>query len=318
MEAFPAMLEERFRQSGHDRPIEFRSWNCYKDIPGEDGDLYAYDGVVMPALVGKGLLRPISDLSLTDGVFDWVIDKSRIRGKLYGIPVMLCANSLICRKKDDSHIRNIMELNEEVAIPLRSMLLYYCIQTVLNNSTTKKSLKVMEHLLDLIGGRDRLAESDFEEYDGIGRFVRGECRYLLSFTESLHYLPKDEYAFSFADFSEDGKVKRQLFMSDFASVGKNASEDKLQDCLDFIRIMADEQFLYEICTLNGELQYFLPANKNTFLRLAEQDPLYNKLLRDVGSGENGLLLYGRHFYENFNLQKDVLLQFLWETAGWKF
>ena len=316
-ESYSTMLTDRFRQSGHDRPIVFRKWNCYKDIPGDDGDLYIYDGVVLPALVGKGLLRPVSDATLIDGVFDWAIDKSRIRRKLYGVPVMLCANSLICRKTDDSRIRNIMQLNERVAIPLRSMLLYYCIQTVLNNRTTRQSLKVLEHLLDLIGGRDELAESDFEDYDGINRFARGECRWLLSFAESLHDLPEDDYVVSFADFSEDGKVNIQLFMSDFASVGKNAAEDKVQDCLDLIRIMADEEFVYDVCTRDGELQYFLPANRNTFQRLAWQDPLYDELFRIIESGENGLLLYNKYFYEKFTLQKDVLLQFLWEKAGYQ-
>ena len=316
-EAYSAMLAERFRESGHDRPVVFREWYCYKDVPGEDGDVYVYDGVVLPALADKGLLRPVSDMSLTDGAFGWVVDKSRIWGKLYGVPVMLCANTLICRSKDDSNVRNIMELHEEVAIPLRSMLLYYSIQTVLNNRTTQQSLKVLGHLLDLIGGRDKLAESGFEDYDGIGRFARGECRYLLSFMEMLHNLPEDDYAVSFADFSEDGRGNRQLFMSDFASVGRNTSEDKVQDCLDLIRIMADEQFIYDTCTLNGEFQYYIPANRNVFMRLAGQDPLYDKMLKTIESGENGLLLYGKHFYETFTLQKDIILQFLWENAGWK-
>ena len=316
-EAYRALLEERFRQTGHDRPLVFREWNCYKDIPEEDGDLYIYDGVAMPALADKGFLRPVADETPTDGVFDWVIDDSRINGKLYGVPVMLCANSLVCRKKDGIHARNIMEIDEEVAIPLRSMLLYYCIQTVLNNRTPQESVKVMEHLLDLIGGRDRLAESDFDDYDGSGRFARGECRLLLCFTENIHDLPKDDYTVSFADFSEDGRVSRQLFMSDFASVGKNAAEDKLQDCLDLINIMADEKFIYEVCTQEGEFQYFLPANRNTFMRLSGEDHLYDELFRSIESEENGLLLYGKNYYEDFTIQKNVLLQFLWETAGWR-
>lgn len=32
---------------------------------------------------------------------------------------------------------------------------------------------------------------------GINRFSREECAYLLSFTESLHNLPKDDYSVSF-------------------------------------------------------------------------------------------------------------------------
>ena len=38
------------------------------------------------------------------------------------------------------------------------------------NLILKKSFHVMEHLLDLIGGRDSLAASGMGDYDGINRF----------------------------------------------------------------------------------------------------------------------------------------------------
>ena len=37
---FRDLLTARFRQTGHDRPVEFRFWDCYKQQPGQDGDLY--------------------------------------------------------------------------------------------------------------------------------------------------------------------------------------------------------------------------------------------------------------------------------------
>ena len=51
--------EERFRQTGHERPILFREYDCYKELPGTDGDLYTYDAVVLSALVDKGFLRSL-------------------------------------------------------------------------------------------------------------------------------------------------------------------------------------------------------------------------------------------------------------------
>ena len=41
-EAFCAKLEAWFRDSGHTRPLEFRSWNCYNQMPGYDGDIYSF------------------------------------------------------------------------------------------------------------------------------------------------------------------------------------------------------------------------------------------------------------------------------------
>lgn len=316
-ESFCALLEERFRESGHHRPIDFREWNCYKELPGEDGDLFAYDGVVLTALASKGIIAPLPKGASAGDVFPWVTENSKVVLKAYGLPFMMCSNALICRKKDDLHVRNIMELSENVAIPMRSMLMFYFIQTACSNLDPRKGLRVLEHLVDLIGGRDFLAESRLADYDGINRFNRGECRYLLSFTESLHHLAKDDYAVSFANFSEDATDRKPLFMVDYVSLGTHLQGDKLRDCLDLAEIMVDEQFIYDVCTLDGQLQYFIPANRKVYGRLAELDPIYGHLHQLLESEKNGVLGYGGLFYEVFYTQSDILLQFLWEKAGWK-
>ena len=68
---------------------------------------------------------------------------------------------------------------------------------------------------------------------------------------------------------------------------------------------------------DGKLQYLLPANRSVFPRLAELDPVFLYLFGILESGENGVLRYGMRYYEDFNDQKDLLLQFLWTRAGWK-
>lgn len=90
---------------------------------------------------------------------------------------------------------------------------------------------------------------------GINRFSREECAYLLSFTERLHNLPKDDYSVSFANFSAEESDRRPLFMVDYVSLGKQVPEEKLRDCLDLMKIMVDEQFLYDVCTLDGQLLF---------------------------------------------------------------
>ena len=220
-ESFRRLLEDRFRQTGHPRKIEFREWNCYRELPGADADLIAYDAVVLSALVDKGFLVPVPGDISAAGVFPWVTDSCSVRRRTYGLPIMMCSNTLICRRKDDQHITNLMELHENVAIPMRSMLMFYYIQAVFSSRSIHRSVKAMEHLLDLIGGRDLLEESRMSDYDGVGRFNREECRYFLGFTESMHAFRKDEYVVNFANFS-DGKTDRKtLFMVDLVSPGKS-------------------------------------------------------------------------------------------------
>ena len=138
-ESFCALLEKRFRESGHSRPLVFKEWNCYRELPGADADLIAYDGVVMSALADKGFLKPVPEGLSAGDVFPWLAGRSMIRRKLYGLPIMMCVNALICRKKDDRNIRNIMELEENTAIPMRSMLMFYYLQTVCTNLNIRKS-----------------------------------------------------------------------------------------------------------------------------------------------------------------------------------
>ena len=310
-------LEERFRQTGHTRPIIFREYDSYKELPGTDGDLYTYDAIVLSALVDKGFFRVLPKSVSCGGVFPWVMEKSRVRRRAYGVPFMLCSPALICRKRDDLHVQNIMELKEGAAIPLRSMLMFYFVQSFCENLSLAKSFRVMEHLLELIGGRNALEHSSSSEYDGINRFNREECRYLLAFTEDLHELKKDDYAVSFANFSDNETSRRPRFLADFISIGKQTAEEKLQDCLDLIDILISEQFIYEICRPEGDLLYMLPADMNVFRRLSQMDAVYEHLYGQLDSEENGVLRYGKRFYENFYTRRDILLQLLWKKAGWE-
>ena len=316
-ESFVTLLKERFRESGHKRPVVFKEWNCYKELPGTDADLILYDGIVMSALADKGFIDPIPDDISAGDVFSWVADKNLIRHKRYGLPVMMCSNTLICRKQDDRNICNIMELNENTAIPMRSMLMFYFLQTLCTNLNIRKSMKVLEHLLDLTGGRDFLEKSKLADYDGINRFSRKECLYLLAFTENLRDLPGDDYVVRFANFSAEETDRRPRFMVDYISAGKNVTDEKRQDCLDLMKLMADEQFQWDLCTLDGRLQYLLTANRQVFRRLAESDPVYAHLFGLLESDKNGVLRYSKRFYEDFYKHGDILLQFLWERAGWR-
>ena len=308
---FCYLLEKRFRQSGHDRPLRFINWNCYKTQPGRDGDLFIYDAVAMTALVDKGYLRPLPEVIRTEDMFDWTIEKSKVRKMAYGVPLMICSNALICRRRDDRNIRSIMELHEPVAVPLRTMLMYYYLQAFCNyQDGTERCLDVMRHLTEIMGDSVPLEATTLKDYDGIRRFNEGQCRYFLGFTESLRDFPPDDYAVRFANFSEYEEDQTPLFMVDYASLGNHVRAEKLAECQDLLELMTDAQFIYELCTSGGRLQYMLPACKTVYPRLAELDPLYHQLYDMLLPEENGVFRYGARFYEEFYNKSDQLLQIL--------
>ena len=306
-------LERRFRESGHTRPVKFINWNCYQGLPGRDGDLFIYDAIAMSALVSKGFLHQLPEIIDTGDMFGWTIDKSKVQKKTYGIPLMVCANTLFCRKEDDRNIRNIMQLHDSVAIPLRSMLMYYYLQALCNyQGESEKVSAVLTHLKNLMGEELLPDKSTLAEYDGIGRFNRGECKYLLGFTESLRLLEPGDYIVRFANFSDNEEDQMPLFMVDYASLGNHVQEEKLLDCLDLLEIMADPQFSYALCMQEGKLQYMLPPSKSVYPQLAASDPLYNWLYEMLLPEENGVFRYGPQFYEVFYNMSDDMLKKLME------
>ena len=306
-------LERRFRAAGHTRPVKFINWNCYQGLPGRDGDIFIYDAIAMSALVDKGFLHQLPEIIDTEDMFNWTIDKSKVQKKTYGIPLMICANTLFCRKEDDRNIRNIMQLHESTAIPLRSMLMYYYLQAFCNyQDKSEKVSAVLAHLKDLMGRETFLDKSTLADYDGIGRFNRGECRYLLGFTESLRLLEPGDYIVRFANFSDNEEDQMPLFLVDYASLGNHVKEEKLLDCLDLLEIMADPQFSYALCMQEGKLQYMLPPCKSVYPLLAASDPIYDQWYEMLLSEENGVFRYGPHFYEDFYNISDDLLKKLME------
>ncbi len=306
---FCRKLEQHFRETGHERALKFINWNCYKEQPGRDGDIFIYDAIAITSLVDKGYLHPLPDIIDVSDMFGWTIDKGKVRKKTYGVPLMVCANALICRKKDDKNIRNIFDLHERTAIPLKSMLMYYYIQAFCNYQNDFV-YKVFDHLTELMGGKEYLAESSLKDYEGIRRFNSGECKYFLGFTESLRLLEPDEYIIRFANFSENPEDQMPLFMVDYASLGNNVREEKLLDCLDLLEIMTDEEFIYELCMQEGSLQYMLPSRMSVYQRLAESDPVYDQLYKLLVSEENGMFRYGNTFYEEFYKKSDAFLESL--------
>ena len=297
-EVFSDLLTARFSQTGHDRPVEFRFWDCYKQLPEQDGDLYIFDGMVLSALAAKGYIRRLPDIIDTSGVFEWVLNGSKVRKQIFGIPFMLCSNVLISRKGETATINELIP--GQIAAPLQSMIGEYYVLSCFNSPHRGEgSINTLKRLRKLIGGSSAYDLSRFSQYDGIERFVRGECKYLLGFTEDLRYLPPGKYTVQSANISESISMELPFQYVNYVSVGVRPSGDRLLDCLDLIEIIADSKFFLDYCTQNGEMRYLLPANQNLYAPLCALDDLYEQLYAIVSYENNCILRYGKQFYEEF-------------------
>ena len=305
---FRTLLEERFRNTGHTRRIEFRHWDCYHEIPDTDGDLYCYDACVMSALVDKGIIRVLPEIIDTDKVFDWILDRSKIMGKTFGFPFMTCANVLICRKKDYTPANNIFEIKGGLSAPLKSMLGYYSVLAFCNYQDSGEGIiNTIERIFRAMGGHEAFEDSKLDAEKVIDKFRSGKSRYLLGFTENLRFLDRDEYVVQLANLSENAVNEMPLFMTDFISMGYSTSGEKLLDCLDIMEIVTDSSFVRDLCSGEDGLEYMMPADKTLYPVFAELDPVYEQLYDLVSDENNGILRYGSNFYEVFDLRKAYLL-----------
>lgn len=155
-EAFCELLRSRFMESGHDRAIIFRSWDCFDGPPGRDGDVFCYDALALTALVDEGYIRVLPDIIDTE---------------------------------------------------------------------------------------------------------------------------------------------------------------KLLDCLDLMEIMADSDFIYDLCTTGGKLQYMLPADASVYPRLAQLDPIYDEFYQIASNEDNGVLRFGKHFFTEYPKKRAELQHILEEELG---
>ena len=314
-EAFCELLRRRFVESGHVREIKFRSWDCYDDPPGRDGDVYCYDALVLSTLADEGYIRVLPDIIDTSRVFPWILDRSRIRNKIYGIPMMTCANVLISRTEDHVSARSIYELPEGLAAPMKSMAMTYYLYALCNLQDRKADvIKTLRQIQRIIGEK-AYATSRFSVYDGVERFKRGECRYLIGFTEDIRNLESGDYTVSLVNISDQPVNEMPLLPTDFISLGTNIDTEKMLDCLDLMEIMADSDFVYDLCTTGGKLQYMLPADMSVYPRLEQLDPIYSQFYQIASNEDNGILRFGKHFYTDYLQKEEELLNILEAELG---
>lgn len=299
---FCKLLEKRFRETGHNRPIVFKPWDCYAEAPGRDGDLFAYDGVVLSTLVNRGLLHQLPDVVDVSDVFEWIHSCSRVHGQLYGIPFMVCGSFLISQNNGTSQGTSINVHNLKGGITtllLREIIPYLNIMAFCHDQGREgRYLENVQYLENLI--KTGYADSEEALRANIECFMRGDCRYVLSFSEDLRYLQRGDYNILLINFSDRETNDLPLFFCDYISIGTDVSDEKLLDCLDLMEIVVDNSFLFDVCTADGHLQYMLPAVKSVYARLAEWDPIYNKMHALVSDPNNCVMRYAKDFYADFH------------------
>lgn len=304
---FEELLTEHFRASGHNREIRFHPWDCYDGVPKEKGDLYCYDSFVYSALCSREMFQEIPTAVHENGIFEWMLDSTLFRRKRMGIPFLSCSIFLICREENAGNTENIYDLKGKLSTPLKSLMENYYLMALCDTETRSEydseehlfsgvATAVVKQLKRLLGSEEAFQKSKYSDYEGYSQFLNGETDYFLGFSEFLRLFGNEHYVIKQLPLSR-GQEKMPLYQEDLLSIARDVSGSKLRDCIDLVNIMLSPQFQWELCRMNGDVQYMLPANEKAFASLAEEYPLYQTLLQLTSDDRNKTLRFGTDFYE---------------------
>jgi len=308
LEYFKERLVKKFRETGHDRDIEFKVWVCDDDVPETDGDIYCYDAFAIRYLVDHGYIQQLPEIIDTSDVFQWVLDTTKVNNKTYGFPWLVCCDSIICRKKDYKEHLTDADLQGNLASAMGTFqtLYFYNISCLYGESlpvppeedvTKRKAFQTLVKYANLTGNPKQAVAHHYKDQAFLDEFISGKKKYIAQFPEIVSSFPEDEYRISHLAFTDDAENEPPLYYVDFVSIGKNVKEEKLLDCLDLLEIICSEEFIYDLCAPNGKPSYMCPAHKSLYPRLAKLGKFYDELYKLVSKPENCALRYGGEYYD---------------------
>lgn len=319
LEYFQESLSRFFKESGHDREIEFRIWDCFEAPPGRDGDIYCYDAMILSYLVDEGYITRIPDIIDTSEIFPWVLNTTKRNHMNYGVPWALCFESIICRKEDWKEKYTDEDLRNQIAVPMKSNLPLYYYYAFANSqeghhakadnmSYSQKALDLVDRITELTGNRNKALEASFSSFKGIEEFSEGKVKYCYGPSEFIGYLPKGEYRINPLNYNTDRNDDISFIYVDLISIGKDVSGEKLLDCIDLMEICNSKEFQYDICMPHGKLSYMCPSNVKTFGMLSKLDNLYDRLYEICENEDNCAFRLGSDFYEKYPKLADTLMK----------
>ncbi|MBR3539550.1 MAG: hypothetical protein IKN79_10835 [Eubacterium sp.] len=185
----------------------------------------------MSTLVDEGYLHVLPDIIDTGKVFPWILDRSRINHKIYGIPLMACSNVLICREEDFFPMDNIFDIPQGLAAPLKSMAYFYYLYAFCTIQGSEDTFNRTIKQLKLLMNNDSFENSRFGNYDVLTRFMSGDCKYIIGFTEDIRHFDTGKYKVQTLNMSDNPVNEMPLYPVDLASLGRNVSGNKLLEIL---------------------------------------------------------------------------------------
>lgn len=328
--AFENNLKKQWAATEPDIALEFVPWDCYSDLPQNDVDVFVYDGIYLASYQKAGYLAPLgTSIPEQEAYPEWELQPAKIHGVYYGIPQMICRDTLFYRKGDTAvaNAKTMQELYEAIGPRKTDKLLpdadegvladfsignglkyYSALQDHQQKVTPKLDMKklnpqVMKYVAELYAMTGEKT-GKYENPDSFTRavwFAEGHGRALYAYPEAMHEIAR-------LDKAEEVEMKAisscehpdlATAYTDYVSVNAKIAPEKMAAAKKLAAVMTSQPYMLAVLRPQQEgqtRQYLLAARKDVMQQLAKEDPVYAKSYKNLYNTKNLHVITGSKDY----------------------
>lgn len=313
IKAFETALTAQWQAIEPDVALRFVDWDCYFEEP--KSDVFVFDALYAPQYIEQGLLYPLGKTIPESSAYPaWTLEQASAQGTYYGIPQMVCMDTLFYRKDDAalSRVETMQQLYDAVGarktqallpgrdegiiadFSLNNEMKYY---TILQDHTGKVvpaaamgtvQADAMHYLKELYAmtGTQTGRYDDGNEFTRAEWFAQGHGRALYAYPEAMSAivrLGQGDYTDVKAISSCEHPDVATAYV-DYVSISSRIPANKVEAAKKLVTLLTSKPFMLAAlkpASQDGVPQYLLAARQDVMRELAASDPNYRKLYRHL-------------------------------------
>lgn len=291
--------------------LVFDDWNCYKDSPRTDVDVFCIDCLFEQYYRNGGMISTISSTSIDDP--DDFYDCFDLSGECGGIPFLLCQDFLIYPENDRgmadaANARDLLDYAGPSSVwtltagnmngtYLRTFADIYGYDGVFYSTDINGNvLDNLRPYLTLGGAKATRTHGE----ETAQAFIDGEGRAYISFSESMSMLQEYPEPLSLINFSIAGDRRSNYFYADKICINQSVTDrDKREAAILLANLLCSREFLDRYISNGGNSLFYIPARQSATSMLENVHPVY-RTLDSLASAPSAVILYGDPDFREYN------------------
>jgi thiamine pyridinylase len=313
IQPFKTVLEKQWKEIEPNISIEFVDWDCYVEQPRDDIDVFVFDATFFPSYFKEGALYPMGASIPDENEYpEWLQGPAKSNGAYYGIPQMVCMDTLFYRS-DDKAMENVHTMEDlyQVIGPRKTEkqlpdgdeglitdfspvsgnpLKYYnilqdhyqeLVPEKAMNAMDNESLHYLKQWFTMTVKETGFYASDYE-FTRAEWFAEGHGRALYAYPESFHEIARLGQGKN-VEIKTISSCEHPDFATsyvDYVGISSHIAPNKVNAARKMAALLTSQNYMREVLwpeNKNETPQYLLAARQDVMKELAEKDNIYRKI-----------------------------------------